>query len=367
MAHSKFLSIFADKISKMDSVATQKTESNTHKIVNIAVKYILPIILTVALVWYMFSKVSFSDMMQVIRNGVDYKWILLAMIISIFSHIFRAMRWRLQLNGLSIRPPFTALCCSIFGTYALNLLFPRLGEVWRCAYISKVGKASFTKVLGSMVADRLSDTVTVLLLTILTFVLAHNAIATFMTKYAIGRDALNLLSSPLTWIIIIVCILVVWGIFHFYKSNKLVVKIRGMFQSIWEGFSVVAKMKGKGKFLFLTLCIWGCYFFQLYVAFYAFSFTASLCHESSLAFGLLPCLVAFIFSSIGMAIPSNGGLGPWNIAIIFGLSIYGIADSEGTTFSMLVWSAQTVMLIILGIYALIYIFSRKNHKNIKHQ
>ena len=79
-----------------------------------------------------------------------------------------------------------------------------------------------------------------------------------------------------------------------------------------------------------------------------------------MAWGLTPCLVAFVLSSISMAIPSNGGLGPWNLAILFGLSIYGVSDAQGTAFSMLQWSGQTVMLIILGIYTMIYIsMSRK--------
>ena len=82
--------------------------------------------------------------------------------------------------------------------------------------------------------------------------------------------------------------------------------------------------------------------------------------DSGLAFGLVPCLVAFVLSSIGMAVPSNGGLGPWNIAVMFGLAVYGISDAQGTAFSMLQWSGQTVMLIILGIYTMLYIsLSRK--------
>ena len=142
-------------------------------------------------------------------------------------------------------------------------------------------------------------------------------------------------------------------------------KIKGIFLSIWEGFSVVAKMKGRWQFLIYTLCIWGCYYFQLYVAFYAFDFTRALCHGEGMAGGLVPCLVAFVLSSISMAIPSNGGLGPWNIAIMFGLAIYGVSDAEGTAFSMLQWSGQTVMLILLGIFTMIYISIGKKEKELK--
>lgn len=349
------------------------TESNQQKepvgkrIMGYAMRYLLPLALTVLLVSYMFRKVDFSDMMQIIRNGVDYWWILLAMGISVFSHIFRAARWRLQLRALDIYPPFQALCCSIFGCYALNLVFPRLGEVWRCTYIARRQNAPFTKVFGSMVADRLADTAVVVLLVVLTFIVAASALNSFLSKYPVGRDLLATASDPWFWVIIIVSIVVLYAVFIVFRNSGAVKKIKAWIAELWKGFTVVATMKGRGKFILLTFCIWSCYFVQLYVAFYAFGFTRDLCRVSGLAYGLTPCLVAFVLSSIGMAIPSNGGLGPWNIAVMFGLAVYGVSDAQGTAFSMLQWSGQTVMLIILGIYTMIYIsVSRKDSVNRKN-
>lgn len=338
-----------------NNILESNKQSFGKKIISYSIKYLLPLFLTIALVYYMFEKVNFSDMMDIIRGGVNYWWILLAMGISLLSHIFRALRWRLQLRGLNINPSLMALSCSIFGTYALNLVFPRLGEVWRCTYISQREKAPFTSVFGSMVADRLADTATVLLLTILTFVVASSALTAFLTKYPIGQGIVGLMSNVWFWLACIALVLIIWLCFRGFRNTKFVQKIVSLLSELWAGFVVVTKMKGRGLFLFYTLCIWGCYFSQLYVAFYAFSYTAELCFAEGNALGLIPCLVAFVFSSIGMAVPSNGGLGPWNIAVMFGLAIYGISDAEGTAFSMLVWSAQTVMLIILGIYTMIYI------------
>lgn len=323
-------------------------------VVSLMVRYLLPFILTILLVAYMFHKVDFADMLKILRTGVNYWWILCAMGISVFSHIFRAARWRLQLRGLGIDPPFMAIVCSIFGTYALNLVFPRLGEVWRCTYISRRQKASFSKVLGSMVADRLSDTLMVLMLFLLTFVVASPAINAFLDKYPIGRDFTALLQKWWFWAAAIALAGAAWLLYIKCRHTRPVKKIVEICTQLWQGFAVVISMKGRGMFVFLTFCIWGCYFLQLYVAFFAFPFTSSLCREN-LAWGLAPCLVAFVLSSIGMAVPSNGGLGPWNIAVIFGLAIYGISDTEGTAFSMLVWSAQTVMLILLGILTMVYI------------
>lgn len=105
-------------------------------ILNYAVRWLLPLALTILLLTYMFRKVNFGEMWQIVTHGVDYWWILAAMGISVFSHIFRALRWRIQLRSLGITPPLMAIVVSIFGTYALNLIFPRLGEIWRCTYIA---------------------------------------------------------------------------------------------------------------------------------------------------------------------------------------------------------------------------------------
>lgn len=318
-------------------------------------RWLLPLALTVLLVSYMFRKVNFSDMWDIIRHGVDYWWILLAMAISVLSHVFRALRWRIQLRSLGIDAPLTALCCSIFGCYALNLVFPRLGEVWRCTYIARRENAQFTTVLGSMVADRLSDSLCVLLLLALTFVVAASSINAFLAKYPVGQGMLAALSNPWLWVALAAGCVLLWAIFRFGRDCGPVKKVRQWVADTWKGFASVASMKGKWTFLFFTIMIWGCYFVQLYVAFFAFPFTRALCADPALAFGLVPCLVAFVLSSIGMAIPSNGGLGPWNIAVMFGLAIYGISTPDGTAFSMLQWSGQTVMLIILGIFTMVYI------------
>ena len=320
-----------------------------------AVRYVLPIAFTVLLLVYLFHKVDFTQMMDLLHHGVDYWWILLAMGISIFSHIFRAARWRLQLNALGVRPPFMALCCSIFGCYALNLVFPRLGEVWRCTYVSSTKKNSFSTVLGSMIADRAADTLMVASLLVFSLIVAAPAIHLFLDKYPLGKDFVSLISQFWFWAAVVGGFLVCGGLIYFLRKHPFMIKIKEAALNMWQGIIVIVKMKGKWKFLLYTFCIWGCYYFQLYVAFYAFDFTRELCHTEGLAAGFTPCLVAFVLSSISMAIPSNGGLGPWNIAIMFGLAIYGVSDPDGTAFSMVQWSGQTVMLIILGIVTMAYI------------
>lgn len=319
------------------------------------IKWGLPLALTILLVWYMFRKVNFGEMWALMSHGVDYWWILLAMGLSIVSHVSRAARWRIQLRSLGIDSPLMPLCCSIFGCYALNLIFPRLGEVWRCSYVARREKAPFTTLFGSMVADRVCDSFMVLALTLSALLVAAPAIEAFMIKYPVGKGIVEIFGSVWFWVVAAFFFIALCFLYRYGRKNRFVGRVIGWIRNLWDGFAALWKMKGKWQFLLLTLAIWGCYFIQLYVAFFAFDFSRRLCEEPGLAFGLIPCLVAFVLSSIGMAVPSNGGLGPWNIAVMFGLAMYGVTEAQGTAFSMLQWSGQTVMLILLGIFTMIYI------------
>ncbi|MGM9804084.1 MAG: lysylphosphatidylglycerol synthase transmembrane domain-containing protein [Muribaculaceae bacterium] len=318
------------------------------KILKSLLKYGLPVIIGVALIWLLLDNVDINAMNDVMK-AANFWWFGIVVVISTLSHVFRAMRWRLQLRAIGIEAPLSALVNSIFGTYAVNLVFPRAGEVWRCGYIANREKASFTKVVGSMVADRMTDTVTVLLITLAAVVLAKDAIYDRLGE-STKAMVMGMVTNVWMWVALaVMAALIVW-LFASKTQNALVLKIRTMVLNLWNGFAAIGKMQGKWMFVFYTFCIWGCYYLQLYFATFAFSFTSDL--------GVVPVLVLFVLSSIGMGVPTNGGLGAWHMAIILGLSIYGIGtfnvdnlDPNASGFAMLVWGIQTLLLIVLGIYA----------------
>lgn len=332
-------------------MSEEKKRSN---ILGKAFKYIIPLLISVGLCYVLFTGVDFNQMMQQItRQGNRLWWIALTLCIAVFSHIFRAMRWNIQLRALGINTPLSTLVDSIFGTYAVNLVLPRLGEVWRTGFIAQRQNVSFTQVFGSMIAERFADMVTVLSLTLLTFILATDKIKAFIMQYPQAYEALASIStSPWLWVAVVACAIGVWLLFTRMPNNPVIAKIKGFATGMWQGFAAIAVMKGKMKWLILTAAIWGCYFMQLYVAFHAFDCTAAALD----AHGILIVLVCFVLSSIAMGIPSNGGIGPWQIAVMFGLSMYGLTDTTETlAFANLVLGTQTLLLIVLGLYTFVHI------------
>lgn len=249
-------------------------------------KYGLPLALSVGLCYYLYTKIDIEVIRTELHN-CNYVWIGLALVVAVFSHIFRAMRWRIQLDALSIHAPLKPLVWSIFGTYAVNLLLPRLGELWRTGYIARRQKAPFTTVFGSMVADRLADTLTVLVLLLFTFFVARGAFIDFARQYPqVYQGITSTLNSPLVWACAVVGLAAIVALFVVSTSNRFVLKVRTWVKDLWHGFAVVATMPGKGRWLLLTVAVWGCYFLQLYMAFYSFSFTENI--------GLTAALVAFV-------------------------------------------------------------------------
>ncbi len=323
------------------------------KAISYLIKYGIPLVIGVGLMYFLYKNVDLDAMMDTLKTDVNYWWFIPIAIVSIFSHVFRALRWRLQLKAIDVKPSFSAVLNSIFGTYAVNLAFPRLGEVWRCGYIANRQKASVTQVMGSMVADRLTDTVTVLALTFVTFLLAQGAFSKFFDAYPqMKENFMSVASDARIWFGTTIIIIALGWLLVMKTENKIIKKIQLMARNLWNGFAAITRMEGKWWFLLLTILIWGCYFLQLYLATKAFTFTNGL--------SVLAVLVMFVLSSIGMGVPTNGGLGAWHVAIIFGLSLYGVGvfatnnfDPRASTFAMLVWGFQTLLLIVLGVYAFI--------------
>lgn len=342
---------------------TPSRKSRAWKILSHFIDYGVPLAISVLLVVWLFKKVDFHEMMQVIHDGCNFWWVFLMMAITTLSHMIRGVRWGIQLRGAGVpRMPFLMECVPIFGAYSLNLVFPRLGEVWRCVYVSRRENVKLATVVGTDIADRGSDAVVVGLLTIACLFVSRPALVSFMEHYQVGRDIWHTVDNIWLWIGLIVVITLFWSILHYGKKLSVISRIDGSLERMWIGFKVLFYMKGRGKYVVLTIGIWLCYFMEMYVMFFAFPFTRSLITSPGMGWGFVPGLVIFVFGAWSMAVPSNGGLGPWNLAVMFALSLYGINDTEGTAFSMVMWGSQAVWLVVEGLFSAAYIVADRHRQ-----
>lgn len=360
------LPILLSMTAKKAIFALEMAVNGSHKgLLNILLRYGIPVVVSAGLCYVLFSKVDFRENVEIVSRYCNFWWIGASLALSVFSHVVRALRWGLQLKALDIDVKLKNLVLSIFGTYAVNIVLPRLGEVWRTGYIANLKHASFTRVFGSMLSDRLADTLTVLIISLMAFALASGTIMDYIASEP-GRleSVSSLLSSSWLWTAVGLVIVGGWVILTRFPDNRAVAAVKKMWKSLWEGFIVIARMPGRWMWLFYTILLWGCYFVQLYLNFFAFDFTAQIVARD----GAVAVLVCFVLSTLAMILPSNGGYGPWQMAVIYGLGFYaaGVTLPPGKTFEAMsigfancVMTCQTILLIVLGLITFVAIALEK--------
>lgn len=322
------------------------------KRVGILLKYVVPLVISIGLCWLLLRDMDLREMWHTVRTQCDFRWMWGNLALALCAQVARAARWQIQLRALGIKAGLWELSLSIFGTYSVNLVLPRLGEVWRCGFVARREKAPFTQVFGSMVADRLADTVCVGLLTLLTFTFAGSHLSSYLGQDPGKLESLTaLVTSPVLWGVIAACTVAAVALFMRFPRHWLVVKIKNIWRGLWKGFAVLATMPGKGRWLLLTAAIWGSYIASMWFAFQSFPLTADVLG----LYGLRALMVCFVLSSISMAVPSNGGIGPYQWALIFGLSFYsagipGLDYQYCAAFANMLMGTQTLFLIILGLF-----------------
>lgn len=326
-----------------------------------AIKIIAPLCISAGLVIWLFHKVDIKQVGTIIREGVDWRFIVAMMVVTILSLMIRGIRWGIQLRAAGIpRIPATAECVSIFGAYALNLVFPYLGEAWRCVYITRREGCKLSTVVGTDLGDRASDGIMILALIIFTMSIARPTIDRFLDHYKVGETIAGVWADGMIWVWAGVAIVLIAGIELLFRHTRFISGINASVKRIWDGFAVLFHMKGTLLYIVLTFGIWTCYFLKPYLCFYAFPFTREMLVTPAHSWGLLPGLVVFVFGSCSMIVPSNGGLGPWNLAVMFALSLYGIGESDAAAYTIVCWSFESLALVMAGIFSAIYIMvSRK--------
>lgn len=245
---------------------------------------------------------------------------------------------------------------AVFVSYAANLIVPRVGEISRCGILAKYDGTSFPKSLGTVVTERLIDTLCVALITGVTLLLQAGVFATFFKETGTDTRALTDVLTSAHFYIIIICVSAVCVLAFFLIRNVAVfAKVRGILHNVWVGILSLKDVKQMPLFILYTVAIWICYFLQFYVSFFCFGFSADL--------SIMAALVMFVVGSIAVVVPTPNGAGPWHFAVITMMMLYGVGKEDAGIFALLVHGIQTFLLILLGIYGLAALpFTNKTKK-----
>lgn len=311
-------------------------------------KVVLPLLFGVGIFYFLMSKIDFAQVKDVLSKGISWKWVAISLFIGLLSHIVRGLRWRLQIRTLGVNPSTHDMSVSVFGNYGLNLIFPRLGEIWRCNYISETYGVSFTKTLGTMISERIVDMISSLLIVSFAFLCeSHVFFEFFKGNEFVDGGIVSLLLSP-TFYIVIVSVVVALLLCHsFFSANPIYKYLLGKVKNVLSGVASLKTMPNKWSFLFYTFMLWLLYYLNSYTGVFFFDFTSHLTPIQG--------LMIFIMGSVSLVVPVQGGLGAWHAVVIFTLGCYGFSSTEAFAFASVYWLIQEGFVLLLGVYALIVV------------
>ena len=315
------------------------------KIFNHMVKTVLPIFLGALILYMIYDDFDFTQLWSALQ-GMDMFWFAVSTLFGIMSHVIRGWRWKLTLAPLGYRPSSSVCVNAIFVSYAANLVIPRVGEVSRCVILEQHEKIPFAQSLGTVVSERLLDTLMVLLITAVAVILQWPVFCTFLENAGFSANSKTLFSSMGGWLIILLSTAARAVLLYFLvRKMALWKRFKSFLSNFIVGVMSLTKMKNGWVFVLETVGIWFCYFMQFYLCFFCFGFSEGLSLEAA--------LLLFVAGSIAVVVPTPNGAGPWHFAIISIMILYGVAQTDASVFALIVHSTQTLLVAVLGIYALI--------------
>ncbi|MCO6496977.1 MAG: flippase-like domain-containing protein [Chitinophagaceae bacterium] len=316
------------------------------------INYLVFLGIGIGLVWWQLGRMTPEEKAQFYASlqNARYIYVIPIVIIGLFSHLFRALRWKLLIHPIgkvSAENSFYAVMTGYLG----NTFIPRFGEILRCSMLSKYEKVPFSKLVGTVITERLFDLVCFILFLLLTALLQLSIVGGFLDEKLSLISEQNSKSS--SWIkllfiagVIFLIVMIARFLMKKYSTSKPVIKIRGILTGLREGVSTISKLKERKLFLFYTVLIWVMYLSQIYIGFKALDVTEHL--------GIGAAMSVLALATVAMIV-APGGLGAFPIAVQQVLLIYHV---NNISFGWLVWGVNTAMIIVAGIICLLLMIYR---------
>jgi len=305
-------------------------------------KVTISLLMGIFIFWWAYRKMDTEQIFEILKYNVRYEYIWLGVLIGVFADLFRALRWKMQIDALGEQKPTTLnTFFAVTIGYFVNLLIPRAGEVVRCGIINRYHKIAFTKVLGTMIAERAFDII------IMFSLIAAGILVQIALFEKIVPDGMSFSFSGIYyWLGGALLLFLLFLIFRNKLRNTfLYKKITALLKDVGLGIKTSLQLKKKYLFFLYTIALWGCYYLMVYVPIFAFDFTSNL--------SIAAVFFVFVMGNLGNAAPVQGGIGTWHFMTIMSLMLFGVGEVEAGAFALIVHGSQMLSYMIGGVLSFI--------------
>ena len=335
--------------------------------IRITVKYLLSAAAAVVLLYFSFRGVDWTDFWSCLKS-CEWSYVIVSMVACLLVYVVRGLRWKMLLEpidpSVGMRACFNAVSIGMIS----NLVLPRVGELVRCAYITRnsardgEGKriASYDKVFGTVVMERGLDSVFMVVVFVIMMSLMWRRFGSFFSENIFPG-----LSSKLgmVWMLLGVLALIaalVWCVRLLRGRNRFFAKVYEVCSGIGQGLKACLHMKHGWLFFVYTGIVWVLYWVMSYSIVLAvkhidpsiLSADALPAMKTLQGLGVVDALFLMLAGALSSLVPVPGGFGAFHTVVAGALqSVYGIPFSIGLIFATLSHEAQTVTQIIAGLFS----------------
>jgi uncharacterized protein (TIRG00374 family) len=280
----------------------------------------------------------------------DYLWMGVSMVCLMVSHVFRAMRWRFLLSPIKSGIGLRNLFSSVMVGYFMNNILPRGGELVRPYAIGKLESLSKSAALGTIVVERLLDTLSFLLLVaIIPLVYDGPLLQAFpwleQTGWVLSVITVGLLSGAFTLMVRRDWTDRVTQSLGKILPARVARAVDAIAHSFLDGFLF---LKNPGAFVsigMLSLVIWLLYLFMTFTALVAFDLEG---------LGIGASVVLLAISNIGVAIPTPGATGSYHwFASQTLVRLFRTPDAVALSYATVTHAIGYVLVSLVGGYYLL--------------
>ncbi|ADQ16894.1 lysylphosphatidylglycerol synthase transmembrane domain-containing protein [Leadbetterella byssophila] len=304
------------------------------------ISYLVPLVLGLALLNWVFNEIDLSKTLEDFKSA-KLSWVILGAFLALISHILRAARWGLMLESMGYKPSVYKTTLAVLIGYLTNLVFPRAGEVARAVSLQKTTDIPFDKSFGAVIAERVTDVLVLLVLVGVNLLLEFDRIYGLFVELAPDVRIIGAVIG-----MGVVGLLLLFFFRYKIKSTKIYQKFGGIFKGLKEGIMSVVHLNNPWKFVGQSFLIWVLYYFSSMVLCKAIFIGADL---SSLAI-----LTILVMGTIGMAIPTVGGIGSYHLLVGKIVTLYGLSQQDGVSLATFLHSLNGILFVLLfGFVALV--------------
>lgn len=319
----------------------------------------LALLLGALFMWLAFRNVRLQEVWDYAQR-IQFGWVLPFAISALCSHVCRAERWRLLIEHDKKELNRLTLISGVLVGYLMNIVGPRLGEVSRPLYVAKKEGLSTSKLMGTIVLERIIDVAVMAMLMVVVSVYLISDLN--VLRQIFGDQTINFLTNQsgivtYGWVALFVLLLILAGFLlvslllylgtRFEVLQEWIDRAKEALIMFKDGLLSARKVQRWWLFVLYTLLIWFCYTLMTYIPFWMFDM------QEAYSLDMLDALVITVISAIGIAIPSPGGIGTYHyfvkqsLLVLFAVpAVTGIAYATVTHAAMVMFVASITPLFL---------------------